>query len=552
MCYRPVRIKNTRSNFRPGIDKEYIYVPCNHCAECRQQKINEWYVRLAYERDALVAKGGAVYFVTLTHNSRSIPRFDSTKVEPLRKYVDIDMSEFDGHFVFDKVEVLSFFKHLRQVFKEKYNVDGLKYFLVSELGIDNKHTHRTHYHVYIFSPIRFNNPMKLLNMCNYCWSERVKIADYPQYVVPDKLLNESFDRGYYYQNTDVIVRQNNGCAGVTYHLRKGFCSWSKDPVTKEFRPEIVNNLGLMYAMKYLDKDELFMGFSISQEIQYILSQCPTIKELEEKKLVCDGAQEEIDAIRYLKNCLPFHVQSSKLGMSLVEKYGDLYGFSDLVQKRKIPVSSDKSMYFIPQYVVRHLIYNDDYSLQRLVMGSQPRGYVLNELGYNVLRQQLLFRVLQKEEQYEHLLSNKFISRFRSLPSKDQPNYNINKLREFLANNSQYIAYYEIMFRGVYGMFPKDYNLDKSYIPVIADELLAYKLDTESLDYSYDGIQLYEVFGDGKIQYFDDLPFFGECEAFLHDVYSIRKLVLDRYYEQKEAERLENIKNRKLHSSVVNN
>lgn len=120
MCYRPVRIKNTRTCFRAGLDKEYIYVPCNHCAECRQQKQNEWYVRLAYERDELVRRGGAVYFITLTHNNRSIPRFDSSKVACLQDYHNVDMSLYDGHFVFDKLELLAFLKHLRQVFKEVF------------------------------------------------------------------------------------------------------------------------------------------------------------------------------------------------------------------------------------------------------------------------------------------------------------------------------------------------------------------------------------------------------------------------------------------------
>lgn len=554
MCYRPVRIKNTRINFRPGLDKEYIYVPCNHCAECRQQKQNEWYVRLAYERDELVRRGGAVYFITLTHNNRSIPRFDSSKIACLQEYHNVDMSQFDGHFVFDKLELLAFLKHLRQVFKEKYNVDGLKYFFVSELGTDDNHTHRTHYHGYLFSPIKFQNPQKLLGIFNYCWSDRVKIGDYPDLVVSDRALSDSFERGFYYQNNDVIVRQNNGCAGVTYHLRKGFCSWSKDPESKEYRPEIVNNLGLKYAMKYLDKDDLFMGFSISKDIEFVLSKCPSISDLEEKKELCDKDfyQSQIDAIRYLKNCLPFHVQSSKIGISLVQQFGNTYSYSDLVQKNKIPVTSDSNMYFIPQYVLRHLLYTDDFSFDRLQMGYEPRGHVLNELGYKVAKEQLLFRVLQKTEQYEHILSSKFISRYHSLPSDRKVNVNINHLREFSAQYSQEIAYYEIIFRGVYGLFPKDFHIDKKYIPLYADELMSAKLDSDSFDFQYDGIHLYKCFGDGQVQYFDELPFFKDCEKFLSDIYAIRKCVLDRHYELKEEERLKKIKDRKVHSSVINN
>ena len=68
MCYCPVKIKNPRKFLRPYIDKEYIYVRCNHCEECRQEAINDWYVRLAYEADYYRSIGGTVYFVTFTFN----------------------------------------------------------------------------------------------------------------------------------------------------------------------------------------------------------------------------------------------------------------------------------------------------------------------------------------------------------------------------------------------------------------------------------------------------------------------------------------------------
>lgn len=79
-----------------------------------------------------------------------------------------------------------------------------------------------------------------------------------------------------------------------------------------------------------------------------------------------------------------------------------------------------------------------------------------------------------------------------------------------------------------------------------------KLDTDSFDFQYDGIHLYKCFGEGHVQYFDELPFFKDCEKFLSDVYSIRKCVLDRHYELKEEVRLKKIKDRKVHSSVINN
>ena len=371
MCYRPVKIKNPRKFFRPYIDKEYIYVRCNHCEECRQEAINDWYVRLAYEADYYKSIGGTVYFVTFTFNDIQVPRFDFSKFQPLFdkhnlcydiiKKKCFDFTQFNGRMCFDKLHVLSFLKHLRQVLREDYHITNMKYFIVTELGTDGKHTHRPHYHALLFLPLRFNNPNKFLGICNYCWSDRIKIKDYPHLVVSERDLHEQFVRGYYYQNNNVIVRPKNGCAKVTYHLRRGFCSWSKDPETHKFRPELLNNLGIKYLLKYLYKDDLFMSDMFARDIQEQLHSLPSINELEEYRDLlpynekCD-IDIIIDGIRYLKNSLPFHLQSTKLGESLIKEFGNIFSFSDMVHNRKIKVTSDKDVYFIPQYVLRRLMY----------------------------------------------------------------------------------------------------------------------------------------------------------------------------------------------------
>lgn len=572
MCYRPVKIKNPRKFLRPYIDKEFIYVRCNHCEECRQEAVNDWYVRLAYEADHYKAIGGTVYFVTFTFNSLQVPRFDFSPYQKLfEKYnlcYDIlkkkcfDFTQFNGKMCFDKLQVLSFLKHLRQVLRDEYNITNLKYFIVTELGTDKNHTHRPHYHVLLFSPVRFNNANKFLGICNYCWSDRIKIKDYPNLVVSDKDLQEQFKRGYYFQNNNVIVRPKNGCAKVTYHLRRGFCSWSKDSVTKEFRPELLNNLGIKYLLKYLHKDDLFMSDMFARDIQEQLSYLPSIKELEEEKeLLPDKEKEEIntiiDGIHYLKNSLPFHLQSTKLGESLLKEYGNIFSFDDMVNNRKIRVTSDKDVYFIPQYVLRRLMYENDYDFVDFQMGSSPQAVQLSERGYKVLKEQYKFRQEQKLENYEKYLSLKFISRFNDLPYEKTSNINVSRLREILVKNREILPVFDIVLRGVPCKVSGLEEITQAQCLRIAQRIYNLKIDTFGLkEVDFNRCTELEAFPTaqpyGILTYFEKLPCLAECEEFINGIDFIKKSVLSVYYEEKGKKYKENVLTKKANTSIIYN
>lgn len=571
MCYRPVKIRNTRINFRQGIDKEYLYVPCNHCAECRQRAVNEWYVRLSYEADYYRSVGGAVYFVTFTFNNDSVPTFDFTPYQDVFKRYNVsqfDFNQFNGQYVFDKLQVLSFLKHLRQIFRDDYNVINLKYFIVTELGTDNNHTHRSHYHALIFCPISFDDDNKFLGICNYCWSDRIKIKDYPQFKVNDIDLQKQFCRGYYYQDNNVIVRESNGCAGVTYHRRRGFCSWSKHPVTHLFRPRLVNNLGIKYLLKYLHKDDLYMSNTFARDVQEQLKLIPAINVFEEKLDLLDSSQKQdyelvIEGIKYLKNCLPFHVQSSKLGQYLLNQYNKVFDYNDMVQNNKISVRGDKQKYFIPQYVLRRLMYDEDYSQERFAMGANPRSVQLNERGYKVMKEMYDIRLEQKLDNYRYYLSDKFISRFHDLPYSKWCDIDISNLRRILSNNLDLLPVYDIIYRGVPCFVKNSDKLTSTQLLLLAKSIYNYKLDTNGLFKRCDFNSMMEVtaFPNFNVinaeyvnscQYFNDLDIFIDCEYFLQKIDYIKKSVLSPYYEQKDKERKGTIITTKVNHSLLYN
>lgn len=572
MCYRPIKIKNPRKFLRPYIDKEYIYVRCNHCEECRQEAINDWYVRLAYEADYYKSIGGTVYFVTFTFNDKQVPRFDFTPYQSVFEKHNLcydivkkkcfDFTQFNGKMCFDKLQVLSFLKHLRQVLREDYHITNMKYFIVTELGTDDKHTHRPHYHALLFLPLRFKNSNKFLGICNYCWSDRIKIKDYPHLAVSERDLHEQFIRGYYYQNNNVIVRPKNGCAKVTYHLRRGFCSWSKDPVSHKFRPELLNNLGIKYLLKYLYKDDLFMSDLFARDVQEQLHNLPSIKELEEyRELLPYNEQCDIDiiidGIRYLKNSLPFHLQSTKLGESLLKEYGNIFNYSDMLHNRKIKVTSDKDLYFIPQYVLRRLMYDNDYDYDALQMGSSPQSVQLSERGYRVLKEQYNIRLEQKIENYAKYLSDKFVSRFYSLPHKTTSFVDVSRLRELLAKNSEILPVFDIVLRGVPCKVSGLDEITQTQCLRIAQRIYNLKIDTYGLkEVDFNKCTEVEAFPTaqsyGILTYFEKLPCLAECEEFLTGIDYIKKSVLSAYYDTKGNEYKEKVLTKKVNTSILYN
>ena len=80
MCCSPIKIRNPkcgRPHFIPGVDPEYITVPCGHCEECKTKKRQAIYTRLYYEWQDAMSKNGYCINITLTYRDDCILRLDA-------------------------------------------------------------------------------------------------------------------------------------------------------------------------------------------------------------------------------------------------------------------------------------------------------------------------------------------------------------------------------------------------------------------------------------------------------------------------------------------
>lgn len=113
----------------------FAYVPCGHCAECRQQYKSEWSFRLSAELESLKKSGWIIAFGTLTYNKQNLPVVPKSCFLKGERYRRI--------MCFNRSHVRTFIDSLRKELHKHYGLKGLRYFLGCEFG---EHTHRSHYH----------------------------------------------------------------------------------------------------------------------------------------------------------------------------------------------------------------------------------------------------------------------------------------------------------------------------------------------------------------------------------------------------------------------
>ena len=138
MCYNPITIVNpTKYVSLKYRDRFLLQVPCGHCAQCQKNKSNEWYYRSYYQMLDTFQQNGFVLFDTLTYAPKYLPMISD--------YVHVD-SDFP---CFNSDHLRKFVARLRQRCKRKYN-SNFTYFISSEYGTSQRHTHRPHYHALFF------------------------------------------------------------------------------------------------------------------------------------------------------------------------------------------------------------------------------------------------------------------------------------------------------------------------------------------------------------------------------------------------------------------
>lgn len=144
-CENPIYIQNQTKSFRKGLTKVGFHVPCGKCPACLQAQHDEWFLRAYAQWKETIDNGGKTYFVTLTFAPKSLPVFN-TETGRLRHGEDKE-----GIPCFCKDDVDRYRNTLSKWF-ERRGVTGLRYLICSEYGLDEKATHRPHYHGLIHVP----------------------------------------------------------------------------------------------------------------------------------------------------------------------------------------------------------------------------------------------------------------------------------------------------------------------------------------------------------------------------------------------------------------
>lgn len=199
MCLKPSRIYNPAARLGLGLGQRYeIEVPCGECAECKEAKKNEWYLRTYWQCRQTWDEKGYVLFDTLTYNNENLPHVsdfikfewneykfsypDETKDKLGRALVDVihhnlkKENELEYNILnsscFNTDDYRYFFVRLRRNL-DYYGYDStkVKYFLTSEYGSTEGKTHRPHYHILFFVTDSRLSPITLSNMIDRSWKK---------------------------------------------------------------------------------------------------------------------------------------------------------------------------------------------------------------------------------------------------------------------------------------------------------------------------------------------------------------------------------------------
>lgn len=138
MCLQPIKIYNPSKyiSLKHG-DAFFLSVPCGHCAECAEQKSNEWYFRSFQHMMHTLKSGGYILFDTLTYDNEHLPKLS-------------DFMDTTNDFpCFSRDDIRKFFVRLRRKLAYNGYKDSFTYFLTSEYG---ELRHRPHYHVLFYLP----------------------------------------------------------------------------------------------------------------------------------------------------------------------------------------------------------------------------------------------------------------------------------------------------------------------------------------------------------------------------------------------------------------
>lgn len=274
-----------------------LQVPCGKCEECKKQNRNDWFVRSYFEWTKCRK---STFFYTLTYNNEHLPKFD-------------------GVACFRKKDLQDFLKRLR--FRlDKFDIK-LKYLITCEYG---EQKNRSHYHALFFLDKEIN-PYWFLRFVTDSWScGFVKTGD----------------------NVG-LVTSDLGIQYVTKYITKDCVHVEK--ILPLLAPRVFSRYYSLYnyvCKRYNKVSQC--SFKMNEDYSFsrqLFGRCYD-DDLEFLQKFLTKIRRQVS--RYS----PFHLQSSKIGVSCIEKVNGLLD-SIPVLKSNGRVQS----YRIPRYIKRLLWYD---------------------------------------------------------------------------------------------------------------------------------------------------------------------------------------------------
>lgn len=233
MCLSPIELVNPKRKISlyGGIPYK-ITVPCGKCAECQKVKQSEWYFRAYYESKYTFDNGGYIYFDTLTYSNEYLPHVSDFFPELKGHIADYSCFNVD-HYRYFLVNLR------RQLEYHGFDVKNkLKYFLCSEYGVDDRFTHRPHYHIIFYVLDNSLSPVELSRYISKCWKYgRTDGVDYKGVLY---VLNHTFGKKY---NNDEVHMQT-----VCNYVAKYVTKDSRFQKTIDSRIKIVSDKRYGYGL----------------------------------------------------------------------------------------------------------------------------------------------------------------------------------------------------------------------------------------------------------------------------------------------------------------
>lgn len=360
MCLNPKRILHRSNHFDTVQHPLYLRVPCGKCAECRASQHNDWFVRCYYE---WLQHRESTYFYTLTYNQEHIPHYGS-------------------RLGFSKRHIQKFIKRLRKLLALKSIT--LRYMVTCEYGEKFK---RPHYHVLFFLS-KYLPYSVFYRMVEREWSVYVRSTKnrhslgFVKYGDNGGLVTDT--RGIQYV-TKYVIKDISYLSENEPYLRKwcyarliSLWYWFLDRYNLNIKPPVVS-----FCLPEYDNG-LFNAFRLPYDFE-------ELPESEQK--IIQAFVNKYNSI--MRSALPFHLQSTKLGVNCLEKVNEDEG--------KLPVMSFQGfkMYNIPRYIQRKLWYD---VLPNEKDGKMTR-FVLNENGIKHLEKTLDDCVITRTLELHNLLKS---------------------------------------------------------------------------------------------------------------------------------------------------